>query len=50
MYLKDKAFTYLKNQSYFWQFQAKFHIYVDIGRDDDDDYDDGESSDKDYYE
>ena len=50
MYLKDKAFKYLKNQSYFWQFQAKFHIYVDIGRDDDDDYDDGESSDKDYYE
>ena len=50
MYLKDKAFKYLKNQSYFWQFQVKFHKYVDIGRDNDDDYDDGESGDKDYYE
>ena len=41
MYLKDKAFKYPKNQSYFWQFQVKFHIYVDIGQDDEDDYDDG---------
>ena len=49
MYLKDKAFKYLKNQSFFWQFQVTFHmygtyvIYLDIGRDDYDDYDDGES-------
>ena len=27
-----------------------FYMYLDIGRDDDDDYDDGESSNKDYYE
>ena len=50
MYLKDKAFEYLKNQSFFWQFQVTFHVYLDIGRDKHDDYDDGESSDKDYYE
>ena len=50
MCLKDKAFKYLKNQSFFWQFQVTFHIYLDIGRDKHDDYDDGESSDKDYYE
>ena len=50
MYLKDKAFKYLKNQSFFWQFQVTFHMYLDIGRDDDNDYDDGESSDEDYYE
>ena len=50
MYLRDKAFKYLKNQSFFWQFQVTFHIYLDIGRDKHDDYDDGESSDKDYYE
>ena len=56
MYLKDKAFKYLKNQSFFWQFQVTFHmvgtyvIYLDIGRDDYDDYDDGESSDEDNHE
>ena len=50
MYLKDKTFTYLKNQSFIWQFKVTFHMYVDIWRDDHDDYDDGESSDKDYYE
>ena len=50
IYLKDKAFKYLKNQSFFWQFQVTFHVYLDIGRDKHDDYDDGESSDKDYYE
>ena len=49
MYLKDKAFKYLKNQSFFWQFKVTFHMYLDIGRDDDDDYVDGESSDKYYY-
>ena len=46
MYLKDKAFKDLKNQRFFWQFQVTFHMYLDIiGRNDDDDYDDG-----DYYE
>ena len=40
MYLKDKAFKYLKNQSFYWQFQITFHMYLDIGRDYDDDYDD----------
>ena len=32
------------------QFQVTFHVYLDIGTDDGDDYDDGESSDKDFYE
>ena len=50
MYLKNKAFKYLKNQIFFWQFQVTFHIYLDIGRENDDDYDDGESNSKDYYE
>ena len=50
MYLKDKAFKYLKIQRFFWQFQLTFRIYLDIGQDDHDDHDDGESSDKDYYE
>ena len=37
------------------QFPVMFHMfgtyvmYLDIGRDDDDDYDDGESSNEDYY-
>ena len=37
----------LKNQSFFWQFQVTFHMldtcimYLDIRRDDDNDYDDG---------
>ena len=48
MYLKDKAFKYLK--SFLWQFQVTFNVYLDIGRDDHDDYDDGESSGKYYYE
>ena len=48
MYLRDKVFKYLKNQSFlwyfqvtffFWYFQVTFHIYLDIGRDYDDDYD-----------
>ena len=30
MYLKDKTFKYLKNQSFFWQFQVTFHMYLDI--------------------
>ena len=50
MYLKDKAFKQLKNQSFFWQFQVTFYTRLDIGRDEHHDYDDGESSGKDYYE
>ena len=50
MYLKNKAFKYLKNQSLFWQFQVTFHMYQDIGRDKDDNYDNRESSEEDYYE
>ena len=46
LYLKDEAFKYLKNQSFLWQFQVMFSIYLDTGWDDDDDYDDRESSDK----
>ena len=41
MYLKDKAFKYLKNKlKLSWEYQVTFHMYLDIGRDDDDDYDD----------
>ena len=53
MYLKDNAFKITKKKKKkknFWQFQVTFHIYLDIGRDDHHDYDDGESSGKDYYE
>ena len=52
MYLKDKVFKYLKKQSLFLAMSSvTFHICLDIGRDDDgDDYNEGESSDKDYYE
>ena len=50
MYVKDKAFKYLKNQIFFGEFQITFHVYLDIGRGDHDDYDDVESSDKDYCE
>ena len=42
IYLKDKAFKYFRNLSFFCQFQVTFHKYLDIGRDDD--YDDRESS------
>ena len=49
MFTKDKAFKYLKNYSFFRQFQVTFRMYLDIERDDDD-YDDGESSGEDYYE
>ena len=49
-YLKDIAFKYLKNQNFFWKFQVTFHMYLDMGQDNDDDYDHGKSSDKDYYE
>ena len=37
MYLKDKAFKYLKKQNVIWQF-GKFHMYPDTEGDDDDDY------------
>ena len=37
-----------KTKSFFWQ--VTFHIFLDIGRDDQDDYDDGESIDEDCYE
>ena len=50
IYLKDKAVKQLKNQSLFSQFQAMFHMYLNIGSDDDDDYDGGEHSDEDHYE
>ena len=50
MYLNDKAFKYRKNQSFFWHFQVTFLMYQDIGRDNDDGCDDGESSGKNYYE
>ena len=48
MDLKDKDFKYRKNQNFFWQFHVTFHIYLEIGRDNEGDYDDGESSDKNY--
>ena len=38
------------NKTFFWQFQVTFQMYLYIRRDDDDDYDDGESSDEGYYE
>ena len=41
IYLKDKTFKYLKNQSFLWEFQVTFHMYLDTGRDYDDDHDDG---------
>ena len=50
MYLQDKAFKYLKNQNYFRKFQVMFHKYLDIRRDDDNDYDDRESSFEDWFE
>ena len=48
-----KRFNSLKNQTFFGSFQLMFHMfgtyvmYLDIVRDDDDDYNDGESSNKD---
>ena len=49
MGLKDKALKYLK--AFFYTISnATFFMYLDIGRYDDDDYNDGESSDEDYYE
>ena len=39
-----------KNKAPFWQFQVTCHRYLDIGRDNDDGCNDGESRDQDYYE
>ena len=39
-----------ENKAPFWQFQVTYHRYLDIGRDNDDGYNDGESRDQDYYE
>ena len=50
IYLKNNVFKYLKNQNFFWQFQVMFHIYLGTRRDDDNDYNDRESSDEDYCE
>ena len=55
MFLKDKAFKWPQKPKLFWQFQVMFHtfgtyvMYLDIGIDDDDYYDDGESNNEDYY-
>ena len=39
-----------KIKAFLWHFQAMFHMYLGIERDDADDYDDGEFSDEDCYE
>ena len=55
MLLKNKVFKWPQKTKLFWLFQVMFHMfgiyamYLDIGRDDDDDYDDRESSNEDYY-
>ena len=51
MHLNDKVFKYLKKRSFFLAMsRVTFHMYLDIGGDDGNDYNDGESSDEDYYE
>ena len=51
---RTKLLNHLKNEIFFWQFQemldmfVTYVMYLNIGRDDDD-YDDGESSNEDYY-
>ena len=50
MYLKDKAFKDLKSKSFFLANSSNVWYVLDIWRDDDDDYDGGESRDNDYYE
>ena len=56
MYLNDKVFKYLKKRSLFFVkcnvqvSSVTFHMYLDIGGDDGKDYNDGKSSDEDYYE
>ena len=53
MFLKDKGFKQPQKPKLFWQFQVMFLMfgayvmYLDIGKDNDDDYDDGESSNED---
>ena len=50
-----KLLNNLKKQSFFWQFQVMFHMfgtyvmYLDIGKEDDDDHDDGKSGNEDCY-
>ena len=44
MNLKDKAFKYHKNQTFFLAISSvTFYMYLNIGRDDGDDYNDRES-------
>ena len=50
MYLKDKAFKYLKSKTFLLANSSNVWYVLDIWRDDDDDYDGGESRDNDYYE
>ena len=40
MYLKDKTFKIPQKSKLFWEFEVTFHMYLDIGRDCDDYYDD----------
>ena len=40
MYLKDKTFKIPQKSKLFWEFEVTFHMYLDIGRDYDDYYDD----------
>ena len=40
MYLKDKTFKIPQKSKLFWEFEVAFHMYLDIGRDYDDYYDD----------
>ena len=53
--MKDKAFKQPQKPKLFWLFQVMFNMfgtyimYLDIGKNDDDDYDGGESSNEDYY-
>ena len=55
MFLKDKAFKQPQKSKLYWQFQVMLHMlgtyvmYLDIGKDDDDYFDDGQSSSEDYY-
>ena len=48
---KIKPLNTLKPKAFFLAISSvTFHMWLVIGRDDDDDYNDGESSDEDYYE
>ena len=54
VFLKDKAFKRPQKPKLFWQFQVMFHtfrtyvMYLEIGIDNEDCYDDGESNKEDY--